>query len=68
MDTIIYTVKEHSTGTVRYAFTSESRAMSLAHQIRIIEGIDVDITEDKEKDLPTEIKEIVDTCYFYHSI
>lgn len=67
MEQIVYIVKEHDSGKVRYAFSEEFYAESLKKQIETIEDIDVDILEEDYDSLTEDIIEIIDSKFYYFS-
>lgn len=67
MKQIVYIVKEHDSGKVRYAFSEEFYAESLKKQIETIEDIDVDILEEDYDSLTEDIIESIDSKFYYFS-
>lgn len=67
MEQIVYIVKEHNSGKVRYAFSEEFYAESLKKQIETIEDIDVDILEEDYDSLTEDIIENIDSKFYYFS-
>lgn len=67
MKQIVYIVKEHNSGKVRYAFSEEFYAESLKKQIETIEDIDVDILEEDHDSLTEDIIESIDSKFYYFS-
>ena len=67
MEQIVYIVKEHDSGKVRYAFSEEFYAESLKKQIETIEEIDVDILEEDYDSLTEDIIENIDSKFYYFS-
>lgn len=67
MKQIVYVVKEHDSGKVRYAFSEEFYAESLKKQIETIEDIDVDILEEDHDSLTEDIIESIDSKFYYFS-
>lgn len=67
MEQIVYIVKEHDSGKVRYAFSEEFYAESLKKQIETIEDIDIDILEEDYDSLTEDIIENIDSKFYYFS-
>lgn len=67
MKHIVYIVKEHDSGKVRYAFSEEFYAESLKKQIETIEDIDIDILEEDYDSLTEDIIESIDSKFYYFS-